>query len=345
MIHHSPTQRNQIAGMGMEHNSERFDHQSIDRESTYFGGDENTRLQQRSPLTATMCTNQTTAASTETIENEPTTTTTTTTKNPPNTKSSSVKGILRPPSRTCVTRWFPMTDISTSPRSLFKIIMLVAIPCILCQIYPSWIFVYTTFLCFLCGLLDLCGQQERQTDDTLDSTRIRRVEFVPGTKLHRLPRPLSRKEKHDFVQRRFQTPILRQRRQRKTALKNLYQSTFYQNVYQNNEYQSNESRTATTTATTSTVPTIGKNTTTWNENNGQPTCSSHEESSPFSCNEVVSDSNNEENCASSPSKLIGGDAPMARIRMASRPLSRNEVPLVSDTSGSDWWELEGSSSH
>jgi hypothetical protein len=78
----------------------------------------------------------------------------------------------------------------------------------------------------------------------------------------------------------------------------------HQVVYHGNEFRA---------STTGHIPVIDKNTTTWNENNGQPTFSNHEELSTFSYHKVVSDNNNGENCMSLPSKMIGGDFLMVCI--------------------------------
>jgi len=128
-----------------------------------------------------------------------------------------LKGILRRSTRRR-SILLPLSEIANL-RSLWKMLLLVSIACTgyaLCRVYPSFVLFNFGLLCFLYGLIDQWEQ-----DPTIASSsneRIRRVTFQTGTKFHRSPRPMTLREKHDFVQRRFQYPP--QQRQQQSRRRN-----------------------------------------------------------------------------------------------------------------------------
>ena len=108
-------------------------------------------------------------------------------------------------------------------RTLWKGGLLVLIPLvgyILSQLYPSSILFHFTFLCLVYGIVDLMDQDPSFSFPSNHSSsprggrnmlqqqpgRNRRVDFVEGTKFYRMPKPMSRKQKRAFCERRFRYP-------------------------------------------------------------------------------------------------------------------------------------------
>jgi hypothetical protein len=126
-----------------------------------------------------------------------------------------LKGILRRSTRQR-SSLLRLSEIA-SLRALWKMLLLLSIPCtgyVLCRVYPSFVLFNFGLLCFLYGLIDLWDQDQDATLISSSNRRIRRVIFQTGTKFYRSPRPMSLREKHDFVQRRFQYPPQQQPRRR-----------------------------------------------------------------------------------------------------------------------------------
>jgi hypothetical protein len=75
------------------------------------------------------------------------------------------------------------------------------------QIYPSWIFIwihYARCLIALYFLWDLLLEDPKPfPQQPQHSSSIQPVCFSAGTKFHGLPRPMTCREKQDFVQHRF----------------------------------------------------------------------------------------------------------------------------------------------
>jgi hypothetical protein len=139
------------------------------------------------------------------------------------TRKYPLDGILR---ARFIAKWQSPTSSTMIPdvelRAIWKCFLLLLIPTIgytLSQLYPSSILLHLTFLCFVYGLVDLMehdpsfsitapllkspkasGKQEF----TLEHERRRRVAFVEGTKFYRLPKPMSRKQRHGLHEGRSQ---------------------------------------------------------------------------------------------------------------------------------------------
>jgi hypothetical protein len=139
---------------------------------------------------------------------------TTTPEEQPSIITDKLKGILRRSTRRRSTL-LRLTEIANF-RALWKMLLLLSIPCtgyVLCRVYPSFVLFNFGLLCFLYGLIDLWDQDQDPTLVSSSNERIRRVIFQTGTKFYRSPRPMSLREKHDFVQRRFQYPPQQQQQQ------------------------------------------------------------------------------------------------------------------------------------
>ena len=176
------------------------------------------------------------------------------------------------------------------------ILFFVAIPCIVCQvcilfqIIPLHAFVCTALSCFLYSTFELlygcffC----KNGNDSSSMLLNRRVQFAPGTKFYRLPRPLSHREKQYFIQQRFK----------------------------------NTTESAWTSQSTFDAHIINV------ENTPRIANSFTRRSSSYNISNT--------DCAPlpSPSKLIGGDSPMARIRNMSNSQLQESYTTVSRSSPS-----------
>ncbi len=260
---------------------------------------------------------------------------------------SSIHGILRKPS--IAKRQSPVLPISTNVvhiRHLWKHGSLLLIPIfgyILSQLYPTSMLLHFTFLCFVYGLVDLIDQdptfgfippQKNKLHTLVEQQRLRRVSFVDGTKFYRLPKPMSRKQKQQVLcEQRFPLPPAQWNVSAQSAQKSTPCS-----VSQSLSMDSmtiNTSITTKTTTTTKNPATIDWEATSRLLKSIIERRTTSEDSCPdidfhdAQQTEHISDqlSSFQENAEPtrskrivSPSKLIGGDDAIARLRRATKPL-------------------------
>ena len=188
-------------------------------------------------------------------------------------RTADVRGILRREPRYSF-------DHCTRYDADWGIPLLITTTLLVSRFFPSWLFFYMTSTCFIYGLLILT--ETSPVDDVPPPTteRIRKVNFQEGTKFHRLPRPLSRRQKQEFIRKRFEIPKIRNRRRRRQATPS-FQSDYDSNI----SISSTDSKLIQQRASDET------------SNSTMPRMTSENDYT-----------------AASPSKLVGGDSPMARLR-------------------------------